>query len=251
MFEGTPQQIRENLVNHINTVLEHYKGRVISWDVVNEAVRERINPGEQNNNWRTQLRSDSGWFRALGPDFIELSFRTARAADPDIMLYYNDFNLNNQRKAIVTANMIKDINDRYKAEGNERNLIDAVGMQGHYSLTVNIDDVRNSIERFIEIGVKVVISELDVEIRTVTSGNMGIRRDTPTTASEQRQQAIQYALLFNLFKEYSEHIPRITLWGIDDEFSWKSYGNPNLWDGNLRPKQAFFAVLNPNRILGL
>jgi len=250
MTEGTPEQVRENMINHINTVMAHYKGKIFSWDVVNEAVRERINPGEQNNNWKTQLRTDSGWFRALGADFIELAFRTARAADPDVMLFYNDYSLNNQRKAIVTANMIKDINDRFKAEGNERNLIDGVGMQGHYGVTLHIDDVRNTIQRFVDIGIKIDISELDIEIKSASGGNSGPRRDTRTTDSEQKQQALVYAQLFNLFKEYKEHITRVTFWGIDDENSWKSYGNPCLWDGDLNPKQALFAVLNPDKVIG-
>jgi len=247
MTEGTPQQVRENLINHINAVLSHYKGRIFSWDVVNEAVRERINPGEQNNNWKTQLRSESGWFKSLGADFIELAFRTAREADPAVMLYYNDYNLNNQRKAIVVANMVKELNDKYRAEGNDRNLIDGVGMQAHYSLSIRTEDVRSTIQRFVDLGIKVDISELDIEIRPVGGGNMGSRKDTPMTDVEQRQQAYVYAQLFNLFKEYSDHIPRVTLWGLDDENSWKSYGNPCIWDGNLNPKQAFFAVLNPKK----
>jgi endo-1,4-beta-xylanase len=251
MTTGTPQQVRENLINHINTVLAHYKGKVISWDVVNEAVRERINPGDQNLNWRTQLREDSGWFKALGADYIELAFRTARAADPDIMLYYNDYNLNNQRKAQVTANMVKDINDRYKAEGNNRNLIDGIGMQAHYGISTDAPGVRSSIEMFTTAGVKVAISELDVEIKSVGSGSFGAGKNSRTTDVEQRTQALVYAQLFNVFKDYKEHITRVTMWGMDDEFSWKSLGNPCLWDGDLKPKQAFWAAANPDKTLGL
>lgn len=203
MTEGTPEQVRQNMIDHINTVLAHFKGRVFSWDVVNEAVLSSVSPGTNLNAWRNQLRSEeSGWFRALGPDYIELAFRTARAADPDVKLYYNDYNLNNQRKAQVVANMIQELNDKYRAEGNTRNLIDGVGMQAHYGLTVRIDDVRQSIERFIALGLEVSISELDVEIRNVGSGNFGTRKDSRTDDIQQRQQAIVYAQLFNLFKEY-------------------------------------------------
>jgi endo-1,4-beta-xylanase len=251
MTTGTPQQVRENLINHINTVMTHYKGRLISWDVINEAIKERINPGEQNLNWKTQLREDSPWFIALGADYIELAFRTARAADPDAMLYYNDYNLNNQRKAQVVANMVKDINDRYKAEGNARNLIDGVGMQAHYGVSTDAPSVKASIEMFAAVGVKVAISELDIEIKSVGSGSFGAGKNSRTTDVEQRIQALVYAQLFNLFKEYSDHITRVTMWGMDDEFSWKSSGNPCLWDGDLKPKQAFWAVVNPNKTLGL
>jgi len=251
MYEGTPAQVRANMVNHINTVLAHYKGRVFSWDVVNEAVRNGINPGDQNRDWRTQLREDSGWFKAMGADYIELAFRTARAADPDILLYYNDYNLNNSRKATVVANMIRDINERYRAEGNDRNLIDGVGMQAHYGITTSVLNVRNTIELFISLGIKIDISELDIEVTSVGSGSFGTRKDTPISDVQARAQAIKYAELFMLFMEYSEHITRVTMWGMDDEHSWKSLGNPCLWDGELRPKQALYAVLDPRRALGL
>jgi len=251
MTTGTPAQVRENMVTFINTVMAHYKGKVISWDVVNEAIKERINPGDQDLNWKTQLREDSPWFKALGADYIELAFRTARAADPNVELYYNDYNLDNQRKVQVTVNMIKDINDRYKAEGNKRNLIDGVGMQAHYGTTTSASSVRSSIEKFIAIGIKVAISELDVEIKSVGSGSFGAGKNSTTTDIEQRVQALAYAQLFNVFKDYKDHITRVTMWGMDDESSWKSLGNPCLWDANLNPKQAFWAVVNPNKTLGL
>ena len=251
MTEGTPAQVRQTLINHINTVLTHFKGKTVSWDVVNEAVLERINPGTDVNDWKNQLRkeTESGWYRAVGPDYIELAFRTARAADPDILLYYNDYNMNNSRKAQVVANMVKELNDKYKAEGNNRNLIDGIGMQGHYSTGTSIPQVRQSIELFISIGVKVDISELDIELRSVGSGSFGTGKDTRTTETEQKIQAVKYAELFDLFKQYSDHIPRVTMWGLDDESSWKSLGNPCLWDGDLNLKQAFFAVADPNKFL--
>jgi len=145
--------------------------------------------------------------------------------------------------------MIKDINDRYKAEGNTRNLIDGIGMQAHYNINTSVPNVRNSIERFAAIGLIIEISELDVEIKSVGSGSFGVRKDTPTTITEQRIQAIKYAELFDLFKQYSDHITRVTMWGLDDEMSWKSLGNPCLWDGYLKPKTAFFAVADPDKFL--
>ncbi|MCL2210659.1 MAG: endo-1,4-beta-xylanase [Treponema sp.] len=253
MTEGTPQEIRNNMANHINTVLNHFKGRVYAWDVVNEAIVERVNPGEQSQDWRAYLRPESGWNRANTNDmsYVEFAFRTARAADPDIFLYYNDYNLDSSRKATITANMIKDINDRYKAEGNTRNLIDGVGMQAHYGSNTSAPNVRASIEKFIAIGIRIDISELDVTIRSVGSGNFGTGRDSQVLDVDQRTQAIKYAELFKVFKEYGEHITRVSMWGMDDELSWKSLGNPCLWDGFLNPKQAFWAVADPDKTLGI
>jgi endo-1,4-beta-xylanase len=175
----------------------------------------------------------------MGADYIELAFRTAREADPDVLLYYNDYNLNNQRKSDAVRNMVKELNDKYKAEGNTRNLIDGIGMQAHYSTTTRIGDVRSSIEKFAEIGVIVDISELDIGTRT---GNSGTGRNSVMTDTDARLQAIQYALLFNVFMDLKDHITRVTMWGIDDENSWRSYGNPCLFDEDLKPKPAFFAV---------
>jgi len=243
MTTGTPAEVRENMVNYIKAVLGHYKGKVFSWDVVNEALRDGVSDA---SDWRNCLRTDSGWFIAMGADYIELAFRTAREADPDVLLYYNDYNLNNQRKSDAVRNMVRELNDKYKAEGNTRNLIDGIGMQAHYGLNTRIDDVRASIEKFAEIGVIVDISELDVETKT---GNSGIRKNSVMTDTEARLQAILYAQLFNVFREYKDHITRVTMWGIDDENNWKSYGNPCLFDGDLNPKPAFYAVSYASRYL--
>jgi len=112
-------------------------------------------------------------------------------------------------------------------------------MQAHYSTTTRIGDVSASIEKFAEIGVIVDISELDIGTKT---GNSGIRKNSVMTDTDARLQAIHYALLFNVFREHKDHITRVTMWGIDDENSWRSYGNPCLFDGDLNPKPAFYAV---------
>lgn len=238
MTEGTPDEVRQNMINHINTVLEHFKGKVNSWDVVNEAINDSASGSV---NWKRSLRTESGWHSALGADYLELAFRTARAADPDVLLYYNDYNLNTQSKALAVRNMIKDINDRYKAEGNERNLIDGVGLQGHYNFEVSVSGVRFAIEKFIEIGILIAISELDIEDKH-TYGSWGPNKNSGMNSSDMRTQARVYGNLFALFRQYKDHITRVTMWGMDDESNWKSIGNPCLFDGSLNPKPAFFAV---------
>jgi len=250
MTEGSPEQVRATMISHINTVLGHFKGKIFSWDIVNEAVRERVGPGENNQGWRNCLRTESGWYKAMGADYIELAFRTARAADPDILLFYNDYNLDNSRKASVVMDMVKEINDKYRAEGNNRNLIDGIGMQAHYGLTTSAVNVRASLEKFAGIGVIVAISELDVETKS-TSGQFGTRKDSPMLDTDALAQARAYSQLFSLFMEYSNVISRVTMWGMDDENSWKSIGNPCLFNADLEPKLAFFAVADPNRVLSL
>jgi len=111
--------------------------------------------------------------------------------------------------------------------------------------------VRSSIQKFKEIGIKIAISELDVEITSVGSGAFGTGKNSETTDVQQRIQAITYAELFYVFKENKDSISRVTMWGMDDEYSWKSRGNPCLWDGELKPKQAFWAVVDPKKVLRL
>ncbi|MDR0503940.1 MAG: endo-1,4-beta-xylanase [Treponema sp.] len=243
MTQGSAQEVRTNLINHINTVLAHFKGKVLSWDVVNEAILENGDPGD----WRSYLRKESGWYKALGADYIELAFRTAREADPDILLYYNDYNMDNQRKMRAVAAMIKEMNDKYRNEGHDRNLIDGIGLQAHYGNGVIISNVRNTIKTFADLGLIVDFSELDI---SAGGGNSGPGKDSIMNKSEQKTQANVYASLFKVFMEFSDHISRVTMWGLDDESSWKSIGNPCLFDSNLNPKQAFFAVCDPDQYLG-
>jgi endo-1,4-beta-xylanase len=237
MTQGTKEQVKENMINHINTVLKHFKGRVLSWDVVNEAFGDG-----SGGDWKKSLRSGSGWYQALGEDYVELAFRTARAADPDLRLYYNDYGLNNASKALAVRNMVKELNDRYRAEGNNRNLIDGIGMQGHYGIDLQISDVRASIERFIALGVNVDISELDIADKQ-TYRNWGNGKNSEMYSEDENAQARIYGRLFQLLRQYKEHITRVTMWGLDDYTSWISVGNPCLFDENLKPKKSFFAVL--------
>jgi len=243
---GTPEEVTENMRNHINTVLDHFRGRVVSWEVVNEAIMDGIT---DPSDWKNCLRIESGWYRALGPDYIEIAFRIAREADPDITLYYNDYGLNERMKATAVRNMIKDINDRYRAEGNTRNLIEGVGMQGHYGLWLNIEDVRATLEMFKELGVEISITELDIETHATDSRQWGRNRNSVMSEEQALEQGRMYAELFLLFREYRDYIKRVTFWGLDDKNNWKSIGNPCLFDGDLNPKPAFYAVSNPVRFL--
>lgn len=137
---------RENLVAHVRTVMEHFKGRIVSWDVLNEAIADNPpNPAD----WCASLRKPS-WLDALGPDYIELLFRTAREADSGVRLYYNDYGLDNPNKARAVYNMVEELN-RITAEG--RPLVDGIGMQSHYYLDTSLADVENSLKLFISLGV--------------------------------------------------------------------------------------------------
>ncbi|AEF82753.1 endo-1,4-beta-xylanase [Leadbettera azotonutricia] len=235
---------KANLEAHVTQVVTHFKGKVISWDVVNEAFNDGLSNG---NDWRAALRKDVPWYQALNEGYIELAFRAARAADPDAMLYYNDYSLDNFAKASAVANMVEEINNKYKGEGHTRNLIDGVGMQGHYQTTwFNVNSVKTSLELFISKGVKVSISELDIRTADYKEGTSA---DTTMSASAQISQGKMYAQLFQMLKAHAANIERVTMWGIDDKNSWLSAGNPCLFTRDLKVKQAFYGVLDPEGFL--
>ena len=234
------EEALDNLRTHIRTVVETIGERVVSWDVVNEAMSDDLpNP----EDWRASLRK-SGWYYAVGPDFIYEAFKTAREVIDrngwNIELYYNDYNDDNQRKATAIAAMVKELNERYAAETGGRKLIDGVGMQSHYNLNTNPENVRASIERFIALGVKVGITELDV-----MAGDNGT-----LTEDQAIRQGQLYAQLFKLYKEYADHITRVTFWGVDDGTSWRSQNSPLLFDARFQAKPAYYAVIDPDKFLG-
>ena len=113
----TPEVLKERMRQHIYTIVKRYKGRIKGYDVVNEAF-------EDNGTYR-----NSKFYQILGKDFIRLAFQYAHEADPDVELYYNDYNMATASKCDAVVVMVKEL----KAAGCR---IDAVGMQGH----MNMDD---------------------------------------------------------------------------------------------------------------
>ena len=236
---GTSAKDREEAIEqlraHINGVAGHYNGQIYSWDVVNEAINDGVNlPAD--GDWKKCLRQ-SQWTKSIGDDYIEIAFQLAHEAAPDAKLYYNDYNLDQPAKAKIVAAMVADM----KSRGIP---IDGIGMQGHYSTATSIANVRSSLEMFGKIdGITVSVSELDVQISGISKGKYD--------GEQAMTQAIFYARLFNLYKEYSDLIERVTFWGYRDNTSWRADSAPLLFDSYLRPKEAYYAVLNPDAYAAL
>lgn len=234
------EEALNNLRTHIKTVVEHFGNKVISWDVVNEAMSDGItNPSD----WKASLRQ-SPWYQAIGPDYVEQAFLAAREvldAHPDwkIKLYYNDYNDDNQNKSTAIYNMVKEINDRYAKTHPGKLLIDGIGMQAHYNMSTNPKNVELSLERYISLGVEVSITELDIQA--------GSNYQLSDTISE--AQAYLYAQLFDIYKKHAKNIGRVTIWGMDDATSWRSATNPLLFDKNLQAKPAFYGVVDPTKYM--
>lgn len=240
--EGKPlprEEALENLRIHVKTVVEHFGDDVISWDVVNEAIND--NPSNPED-WQGALRN-SGWLQAIGPEYVEESFKAAKEVIDEngweIKLYYNDYNDDNQNKATAIYHMVKEMNESYAVENGGELLIDGIGMQGHYNLNTNPENVRLSLEKFISLGVEVGVTELDV-----TAGSNSVQ-----TEQEMNQQAYLYARLFQIYKEHHEHISRVTFWGLNDSSSWRAEQSPLLFDRNMQAKPAYYAVIDPDKFI--
>ncbi|WP_262281931.1 endo-1,4-beta-xylanase [Micromonospora sp. MA102] len=200
--------LRQAMVNHITQVATHYQGKIYAWDVVNEAFADSGGGRRDSNLQRT------------GNDWIEVAFRTARAADPAAKLCYNDYNTDNWtwEKTQAVYNMVKD----FKARGVP---IDCVGLQSHFnSGSPYPSNYRTTLQNFAALGVDVQITELDIEgsgsIQATTYGN--VVRDCLAVS----------------------RCTGITVWGIRDSDSWRASGTPLLFDGSGNKKPAYTAVLD-------
>jgi len=233
----------EQLRAHIHGVVGHYRGRIQGWDVVNEAVADE---GED-------LR-DTPAGRAIGPAYIERAFEFARDADPGAELYYNDYNIERPAKRERTLRLLKRLLDN----GTR---VDGVGIQGHWLLDqVPFDDIRAAIDAYAALGLKVMITELDLDVvdrpdcgadialQRAYAPNEDVYRDGLPEPIAQRQAA-QYARLFQLFGERVGAVTRVSFWGLHDGKSWlnswpgKRTNHPLLFDRACRAKLAFDAVL--------
>ncbi|MFC8430421.1 endo-1,4-beta-xylanase [Streptomyces sp. NPDC057253] len=198
--------LRQAMIDHINGVMYHYKGKIAQWDVVNEAFADGSSGGRRDSN-----------LQRTGNDWIEVAFRTARAADPAAKLCYNDYNIENWTWAKTQGvyNMVRD----FKQRGVP---IDCVGFQSHFnSGSPYNSNFRTTLQSFAALGVDVAITELDIQGASSTT----------------------YANVTNDCLA----VPRclgITVWGVRDTDSWRSQDTPLLFNGDGSKKPAYTAVLN-------
>lgn len=231
--------------DHIFTIMGRYKGRVNGWDVVNEALSDA---GPLHK---------SKWVETVGPDFVQKAFEYAHEADPNAELYYNDFSLEKRGKREACVRLVKDL----KSNGLR---IDGVGIQGHWDLGYpSREALEQFINAFAELGVKVMVTELDIDVLPNATQYRGADINVRVELREglnpyvnglpddvQKKLADRYAELFGIFLKHKDQIERVTFWGVYDKTSWlnnypvrgrTSY--PLLFDRNYQPKPAFYAVI--------
>ena len=216
------QQALEIMKDHITNVLQHFKGKVVEWDVVNECLDDdqsiiRSNPDGY------KLRP-TVWQQAIGDDYIDSAFVYARRADPNILLYLNDYDVEMQgnAKAVAFYNIVKHL--------QERNIpLDGVGLQCHFFIG-DVDSVKleRTIRRFGEDGLKCIITELDMGIPS-------------TSAKDLEEQARNYRVITDIVLN-NDNCPSLLIWGIKDNDSWREGSNPLLYTASLGRKPAWYAV---------
>ncbi|MBQ0913134.1 MULTISPECIES: endo-1,4-beta-xylanase [unclassified Streptomyces] len=198
--------LRQAMIDHINGVMAHYKGKIAQWDVVNEAFADGSSGARRDSN-----------LQRTGNDWIEVAFRTARAADPSAKLCYNDYNVENWTWAKTQAmyNMVRD----FKQRGVP---IDCVGFQAHFnSGSPYNSNFRTTLQNFAALGVDVAVTELDIQ------------GASPTT----------YANVVNDCLAVSRCLG-VTVWGVRDMDSWRSGDTPLLFNNDGSKKPAYTSVLN-------
>ena len=243
-----PSTALEDMKKYITDVAGHFRGKIYSWDVLNEGFPD----GGYSSSWKTSMRTNNPWFKAIGSDFVYEGFLAARLADPAAILYYNDYNTDNQSKAAIIRDMVKDVNERYKkAYPNEtRLLIEGIGMQEHHNTGVSANSVRNTLNMFKPLGVKISVSELDVLIVTYQEfapyGHGPNKQNSITGYTRTaglKEQAKLYGQLFKVYLEFSDIIERVSFWGVTDNQSWRSAALPLLFDPDGNAKDAYYSVI--------
>ena len=222
--------LKNAIINHITTVLTHYKGKIDTWDIVNEALADKDateeNPFVLRNSFLLQEV----------PDYIDIAFKTAREIDPNLKLFYNEYyneggpHLNKKgvhvEKSNATFNFAKDLLDRGVP-------LDGVGLQYHVRSTgyPTYDQVMEVMAKYAEIGLEVQITEIDV------------RLDEEPTPELYELQARLYAEALKACLD-SSNCTAFLIWGVSDFDSWITDGYATIFDENYAPKSAYYSLLN-------
>tara|TARA_B100000767_G_scaffold273540_1_gene303995 strand:- start:1719 stop:2864 length:1146 start_codon:yes stop_codon:yes gene_type:complete len=241
----------QHVTNHISTLVNRYKGKIDTWDVVNEALNED-----------GTLR-ESIFLKVLGENYLETVYKMAEKYDSNADLAYNDYNLCKPKKREGAVKLIKSL----QSSGAK---INSLGIQAHWQLTSpTLEEIETSILAFSELGVKVMFTELDISVlpnpwelsgAEVTQNFKKFEGDKkmnpfpenlPDSVKEKLTK--RYENIFKLFVKHKDKISRVTFWGVTDKFSWlndwpiKGRTNyPLLFDRNYKEKKAYQRIMNLN-----
>jgi endo-1,4-beta-xylanase len=228
------EELLERMREHIHTVVGRYKGKIKTWDVVNEAIADG----------GTNILRNSLWSEIIGPDFIAKAFQYAHEADPDAILRYNDYGLENPGKRQKLIALIKSLQE-------QKVPIHAIGSQAHVSVSSpSFEGMDACLREIASLGLPIHITELDVN--GARGGQQSASADISENAAitqggliddANQRLADSYANLFKAFLKHKHSVKMVTFWGVNDGVSWRASGKPLLFDSNNQPKPAFDAVI--------
>jgi endo-1,4-beta-xylanase len=228
----------QRLKDHITTLVSRYKGKVYAWDVVNEVISDK--PDE--------IYRPSPWYKICGEEFIEKAFRYAHEADPQAILFYNDYNEIDpvKRRKIIT--MI----NKLKASGVP---VNGIGLQGHWAINEpSATQLEQTLSDFAATGLALQVTELDISVYPKEHNARAAKdadANTDFTAEKEQKQRNVYRTCFDLFRKYKKQITGVTFWNISDRRSWldnfpvrgrKDY--PLLFDKDLNAKKVYGDVVS-------
>jgi endo-1,4-beta-xylanase len=220
--------------DHIHTVVGRYKGRIKAWDVVNEALAD----GGGTNILRSSL-----WLEIIGPDYLAKAFQYAHEADPEAVLRYNDYGLENPVKRRKLITLIRSLRDQGVP-------VHAIGTQAHLNLGTTFESMDQALTEMAALGLPIHVTELDVN--SAQGGQRGTGADVAANAATTQGGLVDhadlrlaevYAAIFRAFVKHRDSVKMVTFWGANDAVSWRASGKPLLFDGENRPKPAFEAVI--------
>ncbi|XEC93964.1 endo-1,4-beta-xylanase [Paenibacillus tarimensis] len=216
---------------HIDTVVKRYKHDIYCWDVVNEAVADE----------GPNLLRASKWLDIAGEEFIACAFEYAHEADPQALLFYNDYNESNPVKREKIYSLVKSLKEKGVP-------IHGIGLQAHWSpCSPSTDDIRTAIERYASLGLQLQITEMDVSVFEWDDRRTDLIEPTSEMLA---RQAERYEQIFSLFREYRDVITGVTFWGAAEDYTWlddfpvrgrKNW--PFLFDAGERPKPSYWKVV--------
>jgi endo-1,4-beta-xylanase len=229
------EELLQRMRDHIHTVVGRYKGKIKVWDVVNEAIADG----------GTNILRNSLWLQIIGPDFIAKAFEYAHEADPDAILRYNDYSLENPSKRHKLVALIKSLQEQHVP-------VMAIGSQTHVGvLSPSFEAEDQALTELETLGLPIHITELDVN--SARGGQRDTGADVASNAETTKgglvddadqRLAVQYANLFRAFLKHRNSVKVVTFWGVNDGVSWRAAGHPLLFNASDEPKPAFEAVIN-------
>lgn len=231
----------EPLKKHITTVVKRYKGKIYAWDVVNEAI------GDGDD----EFIRNSLWYKICGEEYIAKAFEYAHAADPDALLFYNDYNTERPIKRDKIYRLLKKLIE-------QKVPVHGVRLQAHWSVFEPSErDLRNAIELYSSLGLQLNFTELDMSVYPWEKNKREKRTDEydQLTPELELKQIDQYAKVFEIFREYKKNITSVTFWNVSDRYTWLDYypvsgrkNYPLLFDQNLQRKKAYLRVISFKKI---